>query len=170
MRVFQGARRLSALACVVGLAAPVCARAAEPVPIAVFSFELQDTSGEGPRPGQRERLSLATRTLEDMLAATGKYREVDLAPYAAEVKATEPRYSCTDCWADVARKAGATVAVVPYVHKVSTLISAMSISIVDLTKMTYIARIEGQIRGDTDEAYVRGVRFLVEDRFLRGAP
>jgi hypothetical protein len=102
-----------------------------------------------------------------MLAATGKYREVDLAPYAAEVKTTEPRYACADCWVDVARKAGAKIAVVPNVHKVSTLISAISISIADLTTMTYIARIEGQIRGDTDEAYVRGVRFLIQDRFLQ---
>jgi len=162
----MGPNNLSAICVALALAIPAFARAQEPIPTAVFPFELADTSGEGAKPGQDERLALATHTLVQALDASGKYRDVDLAPFAAEIKATEPRYRCADCWAAVAHDAGARLAVIPSVHKVSTLVSTMSIWIADLKTMRYIAHVQGQIRGDTDEAYVRGVRFLVENELL----
>ena len=133
----------------------------------VFPFELADTSGEGPKPGQPERLDLATRTLVRVLESSGRYRAVDLAPFAAEVAATGPRYACGDCWLDLARRTSATLAVVPSVHKVSTLVSTMNLWVADLRTGTYIARIQGQIRGDDDRAYVRGVEFLAGERLLK---
>lgn len=139
--------------------------AEEPRPTtAVFPVELLDTSGEGLKPGQTERLELATRTLVQLLEQTGRYHAVDLEPFAAEVATTSPRYACGGCWRDVARKAGAEMAVVTVVHKVSTLISTISISIADLETGRFVAHAEGQLRGDTDAAYVRALEFLVSDR------
>jgi hypothetical protein len=66
----------------------------------------------------------------------------------------------------VARKAGAAVAVVPFVHKVSTLITSMDIWIFDVSTGDTIVHASGQIRGDTDEAYAHGVRFLVKNRIV----
>jgi Protein of unknown function (DUF2380) len=152
------------------LALPFAARAAPPSPTAVFPFELLDTSGEGAKPGQQQRLALATRELADLLAQSGRYQPVDLAPFAAEIKATEPRYACGDCWLAVARKAGAKFAVIAVVHKVSTLISTMDIRIADLQSKQFVAAARGQIRGDTDTAYVRGVDFLVKDKLLATTP
>ncbi len=157
---------MPAICAVLALATPVFARAQAPIPTAVFPFELADTSGEGVKPGQDERLALATHILVEVLDASGKYRDVDLTPFAAEAKATEPRYRCSDCWAAVARRAGAALAVIPSVHKVSTLVLVMSIWVADLKTMRWIAHVQGQIRGDTDEAYARGVRFLVTNEFL----
>jgi hypothetical protein len=159
--------RLTAPAVLVVLAAlamPLHAQEARPA--AVFPFELLDTSGEGEKPGQADRLALATRTLAQVLERSGRYRVVDLAPLTDEIKATEPRYRCDGCWKAVARKAGAAVAVIPVVHKVSTLISTMDVWIADVETGTWIAHVQGQIRGDTDTAYVRGVQFLVNDRLL----
>jgi len=155
-------RPIAIVALLAALAATTPLHAEEPRPAAVLPFELLDTSGEGSKPGQAERLALATRTLTQILEQSGRYRAVDLAPFADEIAATEPRYRCDGCWQMVAKKAGAAVVVVAVVHKVSTLISTMDIRIADLASETFIAHAQGQIRGDTDTAYVRGVQFLAE--------
>jgi uncharacterized protein DUF2380 len=131
---------------------------------AIFPFEIFDTSGEPPQPDLNERLALATRVLSEALAKTGHYSPVDLGPFGAEVAATAPRYQCGDCFLPVARKAGAAVAVVPVVHKVSSLISSMDIWLIDASSGAGLAHLGGQIRGDTAEAYEHGVRFLVRNR------
>lgn len=148
------------------LTSPVTIRAEPASPIAVFPFELLDTSGEGAKAGQPERLVMATRELTDLLAQAGRYRPVDLTPLAAELVATEPRYACGDCWLAVAREAGADFAAIAVVHKVSTLISTMDIRIAEVRRARYIADAHGQIRGDNDVAYRRGVDFLVKERLL----
>ncbi|MDQ6702671.1 MAG: DUF3280 domain-containing protein, partial [Pseudomonadota bacterium] len=102
----------------------VSALASEPRTTAVFPVELWDTSGEGTKPGQAERLQLATNKLAELMEHTGRYRSVDLSGFSARIAATEPRYNCNECWRDVARDAGAELAVLAVVHKVSTLISS----------------------------------------------
>ena len=141
-----------------------------PATVAVFPFELADTSGEAASPDHDARIALATAQLARKLEQSGRYRPVDLAPLAAEVAATAPRYGCGGCWLDVARKSGAELAVLATVHKVSTLISTMDLRIADLRSGQYVAHVQGQIRGDTDTAWLRGVDFLVDDRLLRQAP
>ncbi|MGK9165563.1 DUF3280 domain-containing protein [Inquilinus limosus] len=141
-----------------------------PVPTAVFPFELADTSGEPASPGHDARVALATAELVRKLEQSGRYRSVDLTPLAAEVAATAPRYDCGGCWLAVARKSGAALAVLPSVHKISTLISTMDIWVADLRTGQYVAHVQGQIRGDTDTAWLRGVGFLVDDRLLRQPP
>jgi hypothetical protein len=131
---------------------------------AIFPFEIYDTSGEAPQPGLNERLAMATQVLSEALEKTGRYSPVDLGPFGAEVAAAAPRYRCGDCFLPIARRAGAAVAVVPVVHKVSSLISSMDIWIIDAASGAAVAHLGGQIRGDTDEAYEHGVRFLVRNR------
>lgn len=137
---------------------------------AIFPFEIYDTSGEPPRPDLNERLTMATRVLSEALEKTGRYSPVDLGPFSSEVAASAPRYRCGDCFLPVARKAGAAVAVVSVVHKVSSLISSMDIWIIDATSGAGIAHLGGQIRGDTAEAYEHGVRFLVRNRLPDDSP
>ena len=133
---------------------------------AVFPFEIFDTSGEQSSAGRDARLEMATRVLAESLAKSELFSPVDLTPLAAEVKATSPRYNCGNCFLPVAREAGAAVAVVPFVHKVSTLITTMDIWIFDVATGGAIVHASGQIRGDTDEAYAHGVRFLVKNRIV----
>ena len=131
---------------------------------AVFPFEIFDTSGEQSSAGRDARLEMATRVLAESLAKSELFSPVDLTPLAAEVKATSPRYNCGNCFLPVA--AGAAVAVVPFVHKVSTLITTMDIWIFDVATGDVIVHASGQIRGDTDDAYAHGVRFLVKNRIV----
>jgi hypothetical protein len=137
---------------------------------AIFPFEIFDTSGEAPQPDLTERLAMATRVLSEALEKTGRYSPVDLGPFGAEVAATSPRYRCGNCFLPVARQAGAAFAIVPVVHKVSSLISSMDIWILDASSGADVAHLGGQIRGDTAEAYEHGVRFLVRNRLPADDP
>jgi hypothetical protein len=145
----------------------VFALASEPRATAIFPVELWDTSGEGVKPGQAERLKLATDKLTELLEHTGRYRSVDLSHFAARVAATEPRYTCNGCWLGVARDAGAGLAVLAVVHKVSTLISSVDLYVADVASGEYIAHVDAQFRGDDDRAYVRAFEFLVNERLNR---
>jgi hypothetical protein len=143
---------------------------AAPAATAIFPFEIYDTSGEPPRPDLTERLAMAPRVLSEVLEKTGRYAPVDLGPFNAEVAATAPRYQCGDCFLPIARRAGAAYAVVPVVHKVSSLITSMDIWILDASSGAGVAHLGGQIRGDTAEAYEHGVRFLVRNRLPDDTP
>ena len=153
------ARILAGVFCVVGCTVAIAAPAT-----AIFPFEIYDTSGEPPRPDLTERLAMATRVLSEALEKTGRYASIDLGPFSTDVAATSPRYLCGDCFLPVARRAGAAYAIVPVVHKVSSLISSMDIWILDTSNGASVAHLGGQIRGDTPEAYEHGVRFLVRNR------
>jgi hypothetical protein len=164
-------RKLAALALMASFVAIVprgaAALASEPRATAVFPVELWDTSGEGTKPGQAERLKLATNKLTELMEHTGRYRSVDLSRFTARIAATEPRYNCNECWRDVARDAGAELAVLAVVHKVSTLISSVDLYVADLAAGNYIAHADAQFRGDDDRAYVRAFEFLVNERLNR---
>lgn len=143
------------------------ALASEPRATAIFPVELWDTSGEGTKPGQAERLKLATNKLTELMERTGRYHGVDLSRFATRIAATEPRYNCNECWRDVARDAGAELAVLAVVHKVSTLISSVDLYVADLATGAYIAHADAQFRGDDDRAYIRAFDFLVNERLDR---
>ncbi|HUI20102.1 MAG TPA: DUF3280 domain-containing protein [Methylocella sp.] len=143
------------------------AMASEARATAIFPVELWDTSGEGITPGRAERLMLATTKLTELLEQSGRYHSVDLTPFAARVAATEPRYNCNGCWLGVARDAGADLAVLAVVHKVSTLISSVDLYVADVASGQYIAHVDAQFRGDDDRAYVRAFDFLVNERLNR---
>jgi hypothetical protein len=149
-----------------GGAGTACAASAA----AIFPFEIFDTSGEAPQSDLNERLAMATRVLSEALEKTGRYSPVDLGPFSTAVEATTPRYQCGGCFLPVAHKAGAAVAVVSVVHKVSSLISSMDIWIIDASSGAGVAHLGGQIRGDTAEAYEHGVRFLVRNRLPEEDP
>jgi len=140
--------------------------AAAPVPIAVFPFTIRDTSGVV-APGQAERLQAATKELAATLAATGQYAPIDMSPYAKQIDALQPPDECGECWATLARKAGATLEVLPSVQKVSVLISQMTMWVANVQTMKYSRLVQGQIRGDTAEAYTRGIDFLVHKELLK---
>lgn len=159
--------RIAAVVC--GILVWAGAAAAAPA-TAIFPFEIYDTSGEASQSDRTERLAMATRVLSEALEKTGRYSPVDLGPFGTEIAATAPRYRCGDCFLPVARKAGAAYAVVPVVHKVSSLVTSMDIWIFDASSGASVAHLGGQIRGDTAQAYEHGVRFLVRNRLPADDP
>lgn len=166
--------RCGIAACIAGLVLSLvvdaAARADEPRTAAVFDFELIDTSLEGEMRGKQSaeqtRLVLISRRLRELLAQSGRYEPVDIAPAAAAIKAAGNLYGCNGCDADIARQLGAELAVRGVVQKVSNLILNMTVYITEAGTGAHVAGASVDIRGNTDESWLRGVSYLVRNRLL----
>lgn len=144
--------------------------AASGVPTAVFGFEFFDDTLDN-RPEvlaeQAERLKLVNAELARLVAASEVMEPVDLAPQAARITELAPLFKCNACEEDVARDAGAKLEMVGVVRKVSNLILSFSLVVREVGGGERTVR-AGQvdIRGNTDESWLRGVRYLIKNRIL----
>jgi hypothetical protein len=144
---------------------PGAARAAETV--AVFDPELVDTSGEGRREDQQRRLALIGEDLRRALADSGRYAVVDPAPLRAKLAEGPALNACQTCSTEAAQALGADLALVTVVHKVSNLIMSITLALREAapsgaTRAVYSA----EIRGNTDESWQHGMRWLLRNRLL----
>jgi hypothetical protein len=132
---------------------------------AIFPFELIDVSlpGQyiGPDPKETQRLALITEELRKLAARDAGYDVVDLSGLASDIAKAAPLYKCNGCDVALARKAGADIAIMGTVRKVSNLVLEVHLFVSDVAsgKLTKIHRVE--LRGNTDETWLRGVRRLV---------
>lgn len=154
------------LAALLVLLAP--AATAEPVLVAAFDLELIDTSGEPPRPDHPARLHAVSDQIRTALAASGRYQLVDLAPHTARIDGFGHIFGCNGCERRLARELGAAVAATGVVRKVSTLVASIEIVLRDAQTGAIVAGGAADIRGDTEEAWRRGVAWLLEHRILAG--
>jgi hypothetical protein len=158
-----------ATALLVGMVAVAGAAAAAEPKIAVFDFELVDTSLEGatygPRADQQTRLVQITDQLRDRLAKSGRVAVVDIAPVAAQAKVANLRI-CDGCDADFANQLGADFAVSGWVQKVSNLILNMNIIVRDAKTARVISLKSVDMRGNTDESWSRAIDWLVRNELL----
>ncbi len=142
----------------------------EPQNAAVFNFELLDTSLEGEKrgvdPAETARLRKISDLLRDKLAESGKYKIVSTTPAAQEIEDAGYLRSCNGCDARIAKKLGADLAITGYVDKVSTLILNIKIFVRDAETGTLLRAVNADIRGNTDESWAHGVRWLVRNRLL----
>jgi hypothetical protein len=103
---------------------------AETPGVAVFDFELVDTSlqGEvdGPPGDERDRLMRAGDQLRKELAASGKFHLLDISPVNAAAHGSNLQ-ACGGCDVQYAQKLGADLAMTGVVQKVSNLILNMNI-------------------------------------------
>jgi hypothetical protein len=142
------------------------AAAAQAAPkAAVFPFELIDDSLDGqylgPRADETQRLSLATAELRKLVAQEAGYEVLDLGTLASEVEKAGPLYKCNGCEVELARKLGADLAITAAVRKYSNLLLSLHIYVKEAStgNLTKMYRVD--IRGNTDESWLRGVRWLV---------
>ena len=142
---------------------------AAPTRVAVFEFELIDTSLEGavngPRADEQRRLSGLAEELRKRLAASGRYAPVDLSPVAEEARASNLQ-ACGGCDVSLARRAGAELAVTGTVQKISNLILSMNIYIRDAADGHLVRQMSADFRGNTDESWSRALDWLLRNRLL----
>jgi hypothetical protein len=149
---------------------------ADPPKVAVFEFELLDTSlqGEvdGPRADEQRRLKEVTDQLRKGLAEAGKFVVVDIAPVNAAAHASHLQ-ACGGCDVEYAQQLGADVAMTGVVQKVSALILNMNIYLRDAHTGKLITFMSADFRSNTDESWSRTMSYLLRNRLLApnyGAP
>ncbi|AXS39761.1 DUF3280 domain-containing protein [Breoghania sp. L-A4] len=141
--------------------------AADAPRIAVFPFELNDTSGEqrDTHDAEQARLAMVTQVAGRMLAERGA-EIVDVSAYAGKLETMPRLWQCNGCEVPLAREAGADIAITGMVHKVSTLIQSILLIARDTESGRIIGNASVSIRGDTDQAWRRGVRYIVKRDML----
>ena len=137
--------------------------------VAVFDFELIDTSldGEtyGTRPEEKERLKKVSGQLRQALAKSGQFEVVDLGPVEAAAHDANLQ-ACGGCDAALARKVGADLSITGTVQKVSNLILNMNVYIRDVSSQKLIASRSADFRSNTDESWSRTLNYLVKNYLL----
>jgi hypothetical protein len=135
---------------------------AEPSAALVFDFELADQGIIGATEGDRARLAPLGALLRALLQESGRYRIVPLEPLQAEAARLGELRRCNGCAADLARMAGADVAITGAIQKVSNLILNINVYVLDVRsgrERSYSV----DIRGNNDVSFDRGLRFLVKN-------
>ena len=158
------------------LASWAFARAAEPPKLAVFDFEMIDSSldGEvyGTRPDERERLARVGDQLRKELGESGKFRIIDIAPVNAAAHQSNLQ-ACGGCDAKLAQQLGADLYITGVVQKVSNLILNVNVYLHDAQTGRLVTAASVDMRGNTDESWSRATRYLLRERLLApnyGAP
>jgi hypothetical protein len=142
---------------------------ADPPKVAVFDFELVDTSlqGEvdGPRADEQGRLRNAGDQLRNALAVSGKFVVLDIAPVNAAAHGSNLQ-ACGGCDVRYAQQLGADLAITGVVQKVSNLILNMNIYLRDAHTGRLITSMSADFRGNTDESWSRAASYLLRNRLL----
>src|SRR5262245_42879795 len=143
--------------------------AAAPRSVAVFEFELIDSSLEGAMNGARgdeqARLENTSQRLRQKLAESGRFAIVDISPVAAEARANNLQ-ACGGCDVRLAKQIGADLAITGTVQKVSNLILNMNIYVRDTASGQLAAAASADFRGNTDESWSRALDWVARSRLL----
>jgi hypothetical protein len=148
------------------LASTVTAVHAAVPKVAVFDFELVDTSVEaatkGPCSDEGARLAWLDREMGQRLAQSGRADVVDVAGVVDRTRVRDLR-TCGGCDAKFASELRTKYSVTGWVQKVSIL--NMNIVVRDAGTGEVIGSKSVDMRGNTDESWSRALDWLV-DRYL----
>jgi hypothetical protein len=149
---------------------------ADPPKLAVFDFELVDTSlqGEvnGPRTDEHDRLMRVGEQVRKDLAESGKFQLIDISSVNAAAHSSNLQ-ACGGCDVQYAQKLGADLVITGVVQKVSNLILNINIYLRDVHTGRLVTSMSVDMRGNTDESWSRATNYLVRNRLLApryGAP
>lgn len=137
---------------------------------AIFPFDIRDIGIEGdvfakPEDEDLRRLKMVAEELRTLMVKDGKYEIVDLAPLAKEVDAASPYYKCDACEVPIAKQAGAELAVTGYAEKLSDALISLRLFAREAETGKLVKSMSAEIRGNTDELWMHGIRWLWRNRF-----
>lgn len=160
--------RCAALALLLTLMAAHAQDASVPK-VAVFDFELLDTSlqGEfdGTRADEKSRLLQVGDQLRKGLAESGQFKLVDIAPVAAAAH-DKHLQACGGCDVQFAQQLGADLSITGEVQKVSNLILNMNVYLRNAHTGRLVTSMSADFRGNTDESWARAMSFLLRNKLL----
>jgi hypothetical protein len=145
---------------------PACA---EPPKLAIFDFELLDTSLEGemrgPQTDEHDRLILISDLVRSKMAESGKFQLLDISPVKAAAEGSNLQ-ACGGCDVQFAQRLGADLVITGVMKKISTLILNLTIFVRDVHTGQLITGMNADFRGNTDESWTRATSYLVRNRLL----
>ena len=156
----------AALAAAAALALPLAAAAAEVPPGSALFFGVHwiDTSTEGAINGVRDdetaRLAMIEAQIADDLTQRGFTLTVPAADEVAKIR--NPTH-CNGCDTKLAAAKNLDYAITGEVQKVSNLILSMNLYIRDAGTGRTVAAGAVDIRGNNDESWQRGYRYLLKN-------
>jgi len=128
---------------------------ADPPKVAVFDFELVDTSlqGEvnGPRTDEQGRLMRVGDQLRKELTESGKFHLLDISPVNAAAHGSNLQ-ACGGCDVQYAQRLGADLVITGVVQKVSNVILNINIYLRDVHSGRLVTLASADMRGNTDES------------------
>ncbi|WP_417723194.1 DUF3280 domain-containing protein [Salipiger sp.] len=158
------------LAIILGLCLSTPSAAEEAATVAFFGIHMLDTSlqttelGQDPQEiARRERIEAQVR---ERFAAEG-YELLDLAPVQADLDRVVNPAKCYGCDTRMATRLGADYSLVGEVQKVSNLILTMNLQLRDAETGDLVKGGVVDIRGNTDESWERGMRYILKNRIFR---
>jgi hypothetical protein len=103
--------------------------------------------------------------LREKLKDSGRFSLVDIAPVAAEARASNLQ-GCGGCDTRLAGRVGAELSITGTVQKVSNLILNMNIYVREASSGATLAAMSADMRGNTDESWFRTLDWLIRNRLL----
>ena len=141
-----------------------------PGQVAFLGITFLDTSTEGAYFGTRDdqtaRIDLLEQAARDRFVAEG-FDLVDTAPVAETLDATVNPADCYGCELRMAQELGADYVLVGEVQKVSNLILSMNLVMRDVQSGDMLRGQSVDIRSNTDESWLRGLRYILKNNFFR---
>ncbi len=138
--------------------------------IAVFGFELIDTSldGEmrGQNPDEQRRLAALKPRVDAFFAGNGELEPVDIAPVRQAAEAQNLQ-ACGGCDRRFARDLGAALSLTGTVQKVSNLILNINMVVRDVATGKVVAAGSADIRSNSDASWFKGVDWLLRHRIAQ---
>jgi riboflavin synthase len=151
---------------------PASASAGQKVAVFPFDMILQKSEedffigAQGPTPEELRRLELARDELIKLLSADSRFQPVDLSGLKDEIKAAAPLSECNGCEIDLAGKVAADVAMTSVIDKISETHLSLNVAVIDVAKSKLVRNASVLIQGNTDEAWLHGVKWIVKNRLL----
>ena len=142
---------------------------ADQAKLAIFDFELLDTSLEGevrgPQADEHDRLMLISDQVRRQLTESGKFQLLDVSPVKAAAEGSNLQ-ACGGCDVQYAQRIGADLVITGVMNKISTLILNLTIFVRDVHTGQLITAMNADFRGNTDESWTRATSYLVRNRLL----
>ena len=155
---------------------PAAANAGQTVAIFPFDMAFQRSEEDfylgaaGPSKDEQRRLDIAHEALMGFVRADGRYKIADLTPLTQEIAAAAPIYQCNGCEVDLAGKVKAELVMTSVIDKISETHLSLNIALVDVAKNKLVSNSSVLIQGNTDEAWLHGIKWLAKNRLFKDAP
>jgi hypothetical protein len=151
-------------------AVPARADMTAPIAIAVFDFELEDFSPSGSpageTPAEAGHLAEVTREARQLLAASRRYRLVDVGAADAPAATSRTLRDCGGCDAAIALEMGAEQSLVGVVRRISRTEYMVRFQIRDARTGSLVSDAKSGLRMGADYSWHRGAARLIKDRLL----